>query len=88
MKTKLKKINKDMKVYNYRILLRKEPEGGFTVTVPLLQGCVSFGETLDEAIKNAGEAIELYIETLRQYGEKIPDEKDILEYNLTINSNA
>ncbi|MBV6477585.1 MAG: hypothetical protein HGGPFJEG_00324 [Ignavibacteria bacterium] len=77
-----------MKVYNYRILLRKEPEGGFTVTVPLLQGCVSFGETIDDAIKNAGEAIELFIETLKQYGEEIPDEKDILEYNLTINSNA
>lgn len=56
-----------MKSYNYRILLRKEPEGGYTSTVPVLQGCVSFGETIDEAISNSKEAIELFIETLKQY---------------------
>ena len=53
-----------MKSYNYRILLRKEPEGGFTVTVPVLQGCISYGDTIDTAIENTKEAIELYIETL------------------------
>lgn len=77
-----------MKSHNYRIFLRKEPEGGYTVTVPVLQGCVSFGETIDEAIKNAKEAIELYIETLKEYKEEIPSEEDILEYNLSVNSNA
>jgi len=77
-----------MKSYNYRILLRKEPEGGFTVTVPVLQGCISYGETIDAAIKNAKEAIELYIETLNEYNEEIPSEVDILEYNLTVNYNA
>ncbi len=77
-----------MKSHNYRILLRKEPEGGFTVTVPVLQGCISYGETIDEAIKNAKEAIELYIETLQEYKEEIPNEEDILEYNLSVNYNA
>lgn len=35
-----------MKLVNYRLLLRKEPEGGYTVTVPVLPGCVTFGETV------------------------------------------
>jgi len=77
-----------MKSYNYKILLRKEPEGGYTVTVPVLQGCVSFGETIEEAISNSKEAIELYIETLKQYNEEIPNEEDVLEYNLSISTNA
>ena len=67
-----------MKSYNYKILLRKEPEGGYTVTVPVLQGCVSFGETIEEAISNSKEAIELFIETLKQYNEEIPNEEDVL----------
>ena len=57
---------------NYRILLRQEPEGGFTVTVPSLPGCVTFGETLDEAIGMAKEAIGLYIESLKDHGEIVP----------------
>ena len=52
-----------MRNLNYRILLRKEPEGGYTATVPSLPGCVTYGETVDEAITMAREeAIELYIE--------------------------
>lgn len=77
-----------MKSFNYRILLRKEPEGGFTVTVPVLLGCVSYGETIEDAIKNVKEAIELYISTLIEYKEEIPSEEDILEYNLSVNCNV
>ncbi len=57
---------------NFRILLRKEPEGGYTVTVPSLPGCVTYGETVEESIKMAKEAIELYIESLKAHGEDIP----------------
>ncbi len=62
-----------MKVLNHRILLRKEPEGGSTVIVPSLPGCVTYGDTIEEAIKMAKEAIELYIESLKEHGET--DEK-------------
>lgn len=55
-----------MKVSNYPILLRKEPEGGYTVTVPSLPGCVTYGETIEEAKKMAKEAIELYIESMKE----------------------
>lgn len=73
---------------SYRILLRKEPEGGFTVTVPSLPGCVTYGETVEESIEMAKEAIELYIESLKAHGEEVPTEEDVLEYNLTLNSHA
>lgn len=72
----------------YRIFLHKEPEGGFTVTVPSLPGCVTYGETLEEAKQMAREAIELYIESLREHGEEIPSENDVLEYTLTLNTYA
>lgn len=70
--------------YNYRILLRPEPEGGFTATVPTLPGCITYGENLDEAIAMVKEAIELYVEDLKGSGETIPDDKDTLEFSVTL----
>ncbi len=40
-----------MRILNYRILLRKEPEGGYTVIVPSLPGCVTYGEGIEQAIE-------------------------------------
>ncbi len=77
-----------MKLLSYRIFLRKEPEGGFTVTVPTLPGCVTFGKSLDDAMKMAKEAIELYIESLHEHGESIPTEDDVFEHTLTLNAYA
>jgi predicted RNase H-like HicB family nuclease len=77
-----------MRILSYRILLRKEPEGGYTVTVPSLPGCVTYGETIDEAILMAREAISLYLESLRENGEEIPTEADVLEYTLTVETHA
>jgi len=44
------------------VVLEKQEEGGYTVYVPSLQGCVSQGETKEEAIDSIKEAIELYLE--------------------------
>jgi antitoxin HicB len=77
-----------MKILNYRILLKKEPEGGFTVLVPSLPGCITYGDTLDKAIEKAREAIELYIESLKAHGEEIPTEENLLEYTLSVDTNA
>jgi predicted RNase H-like HicB family nuclease len=77
-----------MKVLSYRILLRKEPEEGYTVIVPSLPGCVTYGETIEEAIVMAREAIELYLESLREHGEEIPTEEATLEYTLTVEAYA
>lgn len=77
-----------MKILNYRILIRKEPEGGYTVIVPTLPGCVTFGSSIEEAITMAKEAIELYLESLKAHGEEIPTEEETLEYTLAVESHA
>lgn len=70
----------------YRILLNEEPEGGFTVTVPALPGCITYGEDLNHALRMAKEAIEGYIELLKEEGEPIPDDNKTLEYALTLSA--
>lgn len=45
-----------------KVVLEPSDEGGFTVYVPVLPGCISEGETKEEALKNIREAIELYLE--------------------------
>ena len=44
------------------VMLEPSEEGGFTVLVPALPGCISEGDTREEALKNIREAIELYLE--------------------------
>lgn len=68
----------------YKLHLHKEPDGGFTVTVPVLPGCVTYGEDLDEAVTMAQEAIQLYIEELQSRGETIPDDSQTFEYSLNL----
>ncbi len=75
-----------MEIRNYKILLREEPEGGFTVFVPSLEGCITYGENLTEARKNAKEAIELYIESLQADNLPIPSDENLLELNLQISN--
>ncbi len=77
-----------MRELSYRIMLRKEPEGGYTVVVPSLPGCVTYGDTIEEAIEMAKEAIELYVESLKEHGEQVPTEEGTLEYTLTIKAYA
>ena len=73
-----------MRVLNYRVLLRKEKEGGFTVIVTSLPGCITYGETLEEALAMAREAIELYLDSLIAEGEEIPTDETTLEYTLSL----
>ena len=77
-----------MKGLNFRILLRKEIEGGYTVMVPSLPGCITYGNNVEEAIKMAKEAIELYIESLKEHDEEIPTEEGTLEYTLAVETYA
>lgn len=71
-------------MYTYKIQLHKETEGGFTAIVPLLPGCITYGEDVDQAIAMAKEAIELYIEELNERGEVVPDNSNTLEYSLNL----
>lgn len=45
-----------------RVILEPSDEGGYTVYVPSLPGCISEGENIDDALANAQDAIELYLE--------------------------
>jgi len=56
----------------YQVVLTPEDDGGFSVSVPALPGCFSQGDTRDEALSMAREAIELHLESLREHGEPIP----------------
>ena len=71
-------------MYTYKIHLKKEAEGGYTVSVHVLPGCITYGEDVDEAIAMAKEAIELFIEELQERGEVIPDNSNTLEFSLTL----
>ena len=57
--------------YNYKIVLEKEEEGGYMASVPELPGCITQGDTEQEAIQMAKEAIELYLEETESRKEKI-----------------
>jgi antitoxin HicB len=56
----------------YLINLEKNEDGGYTVTVPVLPGCITQGDTWEEAVGNAREAILGYIDTLKELGKPIP----------------
>ncbi len=73
-----------MKVLSYRLLLRPEPEGGSTVIVPALPGCITFGRTIAEAKRMSADAIAAYVESLKDHGERVPDDTGVLEEMLTL----
>jgi predicted RNase H-like HicB family nuclease len=60
----------------YTVILQKEEDGGYVATVPILPGCVSQGDTREEALKNIEEAIEVYLKDVRAAGESVPIEDD------------
>lgn len=61
----------------FPIAIKKEDEAAFGVVIPDLPGCFSAGDTLDEAIENAKEAAELWLETIIDDGESIPEPSSI-----------
>lgn len=63
-----------MKTFTYRIHLAPEPEGGYTVTAPALQGCVTWGRDYEHAVKMAHEAVELCLSSLAEDNEPIPED--------------
>ncbi len=64
------------KVLHYNLIFKPEPKGGFTVIVPSLPGCVTYGKTLKEAKEMARDAIFGYIGSLKKHNESIPSDVD------------
>jgi len=59
----------------YTIILEPNyPEEGYTIRVPALPGCITYGRTREEALERAREAIEGFVEGLQKAGEPVPEE--------------
>ncbi len=59
-------------------------DGGYSVEVPALPGCLTEGDSFEEAEHNVREAIGLYVESLQERGLPIPDEQNIVFKNITV----
>jgi predicted RNase H-like HicB family nuclease len=64
---------------SYKVILEPAEEGGYTVYVPSLPGCVSAGDTYQEALDNIREAIQGWLEVAREFGDEIPASDVITE---------
>jgi len=65
-----------MKMLHYNLIFKPESKEGFTVIVPSLPGCVTYGKNLKEAKKMAQDAILGYIHSLKKHKEPIPSDVD------------
>ena len=63
------------KVLKYTVIFEPAEEGGYVVSVPALPGCVTEGDTLEEAMEMVKDAISAYIASLRKHKEPIPQEQ-------------
>lgn len=58
---------------SYHVVLEPDLDGGYVAVVPAFPGCYSQGDTVEEALSNARDAIALTVEDMRANGEPIPD---------------
>lgn len=63
-------------VHTYTVIFEKAEEGGYIAYAPILPGCVSQGDTFEEAKENIKDAIEGYLAVLREDGDEIPIEQN------------
>lgn len=66
---------KSEKILTYEVVLEEAEEGGYTVYVPSLPGCISEGDSFEEAKENITEAISAYVESLAKDGIRVEEKK-------------
>lgn len=71
----------------YNVIFRQEPDGGYTAIVPSLPGCISYGETLEEAKNMIIDAINGYIVSLKKHRESIPTDSNSFISSIPLPSN-
>lgn len=64
------------KIYNFTAIFEPAEEGGYIAYVPALPGCMTQGDTFEEAEMMAKDAIEIYLEALKDLNKEIPIESD------------
>jgi len=67
------------KFLSYKVILEPAEEGGYVIYAPSLPGCVSEGDTYEEALKNIKEAIAAWIRVSKEFGDEIPSSDVIIE---------
>ncbi|KAF5081910.1 MULTISPECIES: type II toxin-antitoxin system HicB family antitoxin [Methanoculleus] len=72
----------------FTVVIQKAEEGGFWAEVPALPGCYSQGETVEETMENIREAIEGHVEALRQEGQGVPLEEDLIIGRVRVSKSA
>lgn len=65
----------------YTVILTTDAEGGYTVVVPALSGCVTEGQTISEALRMAEEAIACHVESLAKRKQPIPPDGPVLSFD-------
>jgi predicted RNase H-like HicB family nuclease len=68
--------------YQRQVIIEPDETGGYVISCPSLPGCHSQGETIDEALENIRDAIELYIEVLHE--DSLPVPEDTLDRVLVV----
>lgn len=66
-------MRKKKRILQYTVLFEEAPEGGYIVRIPTL-GCVTEGETFEDATAMAKDAIRCYVASLIKHGEPVPEE--------------
>lgn len=69
----------EVKGLKFTVILREEPEGGYSAQVVELPGCISQGESREETIKNIREAIEGYLEAFPEEINQLKRKKELVE---------
>jgi antitoxin HicB len=80
-KSKLTTLEEYLKL-NYSITFYPEDEGGYTVIIQDLPGCISEGDNLAEAMENILDAKKAWLETAYEYGDEIPFPSNFISRNL------
>jgi len=62
----------------FTVLIHPAEEGGYWTEVPALPGCFSQGETLEEALANTKDAIEMHVAALREEGQEVTGDAGLL----------
>ena len=84
-------MNKSLskKILEYTAIFEPAEEGGYVVSVPALPGCVTQGETFEEASAMVKDAIDGYLSVLKEEGEDIPQERpEVVITKVSVNNPA
>lgn len=81
----MRKTLTTQKILEYTAIFEPAEEGGYVVSIPALPGCITEGETFEEAVKNIKDATKGYLKVLKEEGQDIPQEKaDIVVTKVTV----